>query len=217
MRAKSHGGYPHPVLLLYNFQGAERVFDICPSRGEFGARDQVIDVWKYAIEALIDRVDVNADGDRMSISDTSGTTDRRRVVSIDMEHARASDLFVRDFVRRKGKAIRTIPEHSSLPRRLVDQNIRGLVGTTCAGLDMFQVYTGGLQALHLNAAALIVTDRTDVFGAKPQPCTRNNRARDLATRTENLFVERNLPSIRGEVRNNDESVSRVQPDTNYVK
>jgi len=63
----------------------------------------------------------------------------------------------------EAQALVALPEKRFARPCAIDQNIGGLVGTIFANLDIVQIDIAELQALELNAPALVVADGADVF------------------------------------------------------
>src|SRR5207237_9641540 len=97
-------------------------------RREFGAGDEVVDVGQHFIEAVINGVDVDRDGDAVLARDGGGVGDGSGVMAIDVEHAGAGDLLGVDLFRVDAEAVVGAPEHGALAGRAVDDDVGGLVG-----------------------------------------------------------------------------------------
>jgi len=85
--AESHGGDPHSVLALDGFEGEEGIGLASPRRGEFAGCDEVIDVGEDAVEAWVDGIDVDGDGNAVAAGDFRGMGDGRGIVAVDVEQA----------------------------------------------------------------------------------------------------------------------------------
>ena len=168
MRAERHRGDAHFVLLLDHFERAERIALIGPLHGKLGAGDQVVDVRQHAVEAVIDGVHVHGDGHSGGAGDCGGVLHGGRIVPVDVQQARAGDLLRRDLRRLDAQAVVAAPEHGALAGGPVDDDVRRLIGAALAHLHVLQVDAGGLQALHLDAAALVVAHGADVLGSQAE-------------------------------------------------
>ncbi len=109
--------------------------------------------------------------------------------------------------------------HSTVrsPVALIDQDIRGLVGTILADLDIVQIDAAFLKAGELNTAPLVVAERADVLHAESQLRARHQRAGHLAARAQDLALERDFARIRRKVRQQDQSIGGIQADADNVE
>jgi len=151
MRPQCHGGDLHFVFVLNQRQRTKRIAFTGPLTRKFGARDQIVDRPQHAVEAVVNRVDIHRDGNPVTTRDFRRLPDRRRIVRVDVQHPRAGNLFFGDALRLEAQALRALPQHSSLASGLVDDDVRGLVGTTHPRLDIIQVDPGSRQAFELHA------------------------------------------------------------------
>ena len=130
-------------------------------------------------------------------------------MAIDVEHAGASDLVWRDFFRFDGEAIGAAPEHGSLTGRLINHDVRRLVRAVPAALNEGQIDARTFERPHLNLAAFVIADSSDVARPQAEPRARDHRARDLPSGADDLFRERHLAAICGEARHDEHRVGRV--------
>jgi hypothetical protein len=139
------------------------------------------------------------------------------VVSIDVEEPRAGDLPLADLSRRDREAVRPSPEHSSFPGGFIDDDVRGLIRAVRSLLDVLNIDAGMPQALHLNAAAFIVTNRADIFRAEAKPGAGDHGRGNLAPNRDEFPREWNLASISGKARDDQHCVGCVEPNADDVE
>ncbi len=77
--------------------------------------------------------------------------------------------------------------------------------------------TGAEQALHLNTAALIISNGSDVLGAEAEARAGHHRAGHLATGAEDLLMEGHFAGVGRKVGYDEERVGGVEPDTNDIE
>src|SRR5205085_8203379 len=90
---------------------------------------------------------------------------RQRVVSIDVQHAGADDLFGSDAGGIETQTFIAPPQHGALAGSPVNENVGGLIGAVLAYDHMLEIDTARAQAFHLDAAPLVIADRADVLDA----------------------------------------------------
>ncbi len=166
--AEGHGGALHPIFVLDGLERSERIALRGPLAGKFGARDQIIDRFEHAIETVINGIDIARHRNALAARQLRGFFDRRRIVTVDVQHPRAGDFFERDAFGLQAQAIGTAPENGALTGGLIDDDVRRLIGTIFANFDVVEIDAGFAQAVHLHAAAFIVADGADVFNAQPE-------------------------------------------------
>jgi hypothetical protein len=86
--AEGHGGDAHFVGFLKQGEGLDGVGFAGPPFGEFAGGDQIIDVWQDVLEALVDGVHIDGDGDVVAAGDAGGVGDGGGVVAVDVEEFR---------------------------------------------------------------------------------------------------------------------------------
>ncbi len=149
--------------------------------------------------------------------DGGGVRHGRGIVPVDVQQAGAGDLFGRDLIRVDAEAIRPAPQHGALAGGLVDEDVGALVRAVAALLHVVEIDAGGEQALHLDAAALVVADRADVLGPQAESGAGDHGARDLPAGAENLLRERHLAGIGGKVRKEQQGIGGVQSHADHVE
>ena len=139
---KSHRGDSHVVLVLNALQRAKRIALAGPTRGKFGAADQVIDRGEHLIETRINVIDIHADRDAVVPRNAGGARHCGGVVPIDMQHARAGDLFRGDVGGVEAQTFGAVPEDGALAGGLVDDDVGALIGAAWADLDVVYINPG---------------------------------------------------------------------------
>src|SRR5689334_7549663 len=128
---------------------------------------------------------------------------------VHMQHPAASDLVRGNVGGIDGQTIRAMPEDGALPGGLVDDDIGALIGTAGADLNVIEIHAGLAEAGHLDAAAFVVADRSDVLGAQAEFSAGGKRAGDLATGTHDFALKSNLSTVLRVFRNQQQSIGSV--------
>src|SRR5581483_2526508 len=76
---------------------------------------------------------------------------------------------------------------------------------------------GAAEAFHLDTAALVITDSADIFNAKTEAGTGNQRAGDLAAGAERFVQDADLAGISRELGDGEEGIRGVKADTNDIE
>ena len=138
-------------------------------------------------------------------------------MAIDVKETGADDFLGRDGSRVDAKAIVAAPEHGALSGAAVDQDVGALIRAVRADFEIVEVNAAREEAVHLNAAALVVADGADVLGAEPEPRTSDQRAGYLSAWAEDLAFERYFAAISGKMRDDDERIGGVQAYAHHVE
>ena len=215
--SQGHGGDADAVLFLDGFEGFEGIGFAGPGGGKFAGGDEVIDVGEDAVEALIDGIDVDGDGDAVAAGDFGGAGDGGGIVAVDVEDAGAGDHVLGDLLGVDLEAIVAAPEDGALAGGAIDDDVGGLIGTAAADQDVVEVDAGALEAFDLDAAAEVVADRADVLGAQAEAGAGYEGAGDLAAGAEVFFFEGHLAGVGREVRNDEQGISGIEAHSNDVE
>lgn len=181
MGAEGHGGDAHSVLALQGLERAMRVFDFGPAAGKFGTGEKVVYVLEDAFEAGVDGIDIDGDGDAVGAGDAGCVFDSWGVVTINVEQAGTTDLIFGNIGGREREAIGTLPEHGTFAGGLIDDDVGRLVGAAGAEVDVFEIDAAALKAIKLDAAAFVIANGADVFGAQAEFRAGDYGAGDLAS------------------------------------
>src|SRR6185369_6924253 len=73
-----------------------------------------------------------------------------------------------------------------------------------------QVHARLTEAIHLDAATIVVTDHADVFRVQSQLRSSSNGARDLSAGTDDFLSERDLAAVFRKTRHDQQRVGGVQ-------
>src|ERR1019366_10233919 len=122
----------HAVLVRDGFERLEGIGLASPRGGKFAGRDQVIDIWEDAVEALIDGVDVEGHGDAVAAGDVGGAGDGGGIVAVDVKQAGAGGHVVGDLLGPDREAIVAAPQDGALAGGAVDDDVGGLIGAAAA-------------------------------------------------------------------------------------
>src|SRR5439155_12999377 len=95
------------------------------------------------------------------------------------------------------QAIVAAPEDRALARGPVDDDVRRLIGATLANLHVFQVDARSPQAFHLDAAALVIAQGSDIFGLQPEAGASDHGAVHLAAGAKDLLLKRRFSCVGG--------------------
>ena len=82
---------------------------------------------------------------------------------------------------------------------------------------MIEVDAGALEAFQLDAAAQVVADGADVLGAQAEAGAGDEGAGHLAAGAEVLFLEGHLAGIGREVRDDEQGIGGIEPQSNDVE
>ena len=99
--------------------------------------------------------------------------------------------------RHSGRVQKTVRS----PVDSIDDDVGGLVGAAAADLYVVEVDSGVAEARELDAPALVVADRADIFRAQAERGRGHHRARHLASRTDDFRRDRRFPAVGREMRN----------------
>ena len=91
------------------------------------------------------------------------------------------------------------------------------MGQPLRTMHVIQVDARALEAFHLDAAAKVVAHRADVLGAQSETRAGDESAGHLAAGAEVFFLERHLAGIRREMRNDQQRIGGIQPQSNNVE
>src|ERR1019366_4680138 len=121
-----------------------------PGGGKLAGGHQVIDIGEDAVEALIDGIDIDGDGDAVAAGDFGGAGDGGGIVAVDVEQTGAGDHVLGDLLGEHLEAIVAPPQDGTLAGGAVDDDVGGLIGTAVADHDVIEVDAGDLEAFQLD-------------------------------------------------------------------
>ena len=146
-----------------------------------------------------------------------GVRHGRRIVAVDVQQPRAGNLLVGDLGGVDAQAIAALPQHGALAGGVVDDDIGRLVGAVAAKLHVIQVDPRALQAVPLDAAAIVVADRTDVLGFQAELGAGHQRGGHLPARADHLFLKRHLARVGGKARHYQQGIGGIETDADHVE
>jgi len=139
------------------------------------------------------------------------------IVTVDVQHPRASNLIRRDLARLEGEAIGTTPKHRALAGGTVDDDIGRLIGTALAALHVVEVDPGGLQSFPIGCGRGR-RRRVCRYTWRAVPGGRRPPGRWPPVRRADHFpFERRFAGVRRKAGNDEQGVGGIQPHTHNVE